>query len=97
VDRREQLAAQGEHNDVAMIGPGGVYAASCGITYGPELAEVYGKIGWYVGKILGGAKPADLPVQRIAKLQLVVNLKIAKALGITVPLALLVGADKVIE
>jgi putative ABC transport system substrate-binding protein len=67
------------------------------ISYGANRAEEYRLIGTYVGRILKGDKPADLPVQQTTKIELIVNLKTAKALGIAVPLSLLVRADEVIE
>jgi putative ABC transport system substrate-binding protein len=67
------------------------------IAYGPNLAEIFRRSGGYVGKILQGAKPNDLPVQRPEKFDLVVNLKTAAARGISVPPALLATADEVIE
>jgi len=67
------------------------------IGYGPDYAYLYGQVGSYVVRILKGAKPADLPVQEPTKFALVINLKNAKALGLTVPSALVASADELIE
>jgi putative tryptophan/tyrosine transport system substrate-binding protein len=97
-DRRAQLAQLAAHHSVPTIHQDRLYAEVGGLmSYGASLTDGYRHVGVYTGRILKGAKPADLPVVQSTKFELVINASTARMLGLTVPEKLLVAADEVIE
>jgi putative ABC transport system substrate-binding protein len=67
------------------------------MSYGPDIVQMVRRVGNYTGKILNGKKPADLPVEQVTKIELVINVNTAKTLGLTIPPSLLLRADDVIR
>jgi putative tryptophan/tyrosine transport system substrate-binding protein len=98
VAHSEQLAALSVRYGIPAVFQYRAFAAAGGLlSYGGSVTDSYRLSGVYAGRILKGEKPADLPVQQATKVELIVNLKTAKALGVTVPMSLLGRADEIIE
>jgi putative tryptophan/tyrosine transport system substrate-binding protein len=96
--RRAKIIALAARHRLPAIYPWRQYAEAGGLmSYGPEVTWAYHQIGLYAGRILNGAMPSDLPVLLPTRFHLLINLKTAKALGLTIPRPILVGADEVIE
>jgi putative ABC transport system substrate-binding protein len=96
--RAKELGALALRHRVPAIYQYPEFTAAGGLmSYGGSLVDAYREVGVYVGRILKGEKPADLPLQQFTKVELIINLKTARALGLTVPLPLSGRADELIE
>ena len=96
--RSEQLGALALRYAVPTIFQYREFAAAGGLmSYGTNIANLFRQVGVYTGRVLKGERPADLPVQQAVKLELIINLKTAKALGLDVPMSMLMRVDEVIE
>jgi len=98
IEQRRQIAELAAKNRLLTISNDREYVdAGTLMSYGPDVTDQFRRAAGYVDRILKGAKPGDLPVEQPTKLELVINLKTAKALGLTVPQSLLLRADEVIQ
>jgi putative ABC transport system substrate-binding protein len=98
IQQRRQIAELAAKNRLPSISGYREYAEAGGLmSYGQNLADNFRRAATYVDKIFKGAKPADLPVEQPTTVELIINRKTAKALGLTIPQSLLISADKVIE
>jgi len=98
LESRKQVAEYASRHRIPAISGWSTFAQSGGLlTYGPRLSESFRRLAYYAARILKGAKPTELPVERPTQFELVINLKTAKQIGLTVPDALVVLADEIIE
>ncbi len=97
-EHRKQIADLAIRHRLATLSLRGEFVdIGCLMSYGPGFSDLFRRAATYVDKVLKGAKPADLPVERPANFELVFNLKTAKALGLTMPASVLARADEIIE
>jgi len=95
---RRRLVDLAARNRLPVVYPQREFVDGGGLmSYGPDLADLFRRAATYVDKILKGAKPGDLPVEQPTKFELIINLKTAKSLGLTIPQSLQVRADQVVE
>jgi putative ABC transport system substrate-binding protein len=95
---RDQLVALAARHKMPTMYPSLAHTTAGGLmSYGTRSGETFHQVGVYAGRILNGEKPADLPVQLVTKMELAINMKTAKALGLTIPPSLLARADQVID
>jgi putative ABC transport system substrate-binding protein len=98
IDRRQQLVSLALQHSLPALYSDRTFAEAGGLmSYGPSYADLLRQVGVYTGRIIKGDKPTDLPVERLRKFEFVINLKTAKALGLTIPETLLATADEVIQ
>ena len=96
-ERKRVAELEVKHRLPAILELTGYPEAGCLMSYAPSIREIFRRAAQFVDKILRGAKPADLPVEQPTKFEFVINMKTAKALGLTIPPSLLLRADQVIE
>ena len=98
IQYRQRIIDYGMKHRAPVISGWPIFARSGAIcSYGPKLSESYRRLAYYVDRLLKGTRPSDLPIERPTKFEMVVNMKTAKTLGLTVPNSIIVSADEIIE